>query len=75
LDNSKISANFWLFFNCLILFDFFSIHNFGSVQKEFQLTNIYPNIEVIVTTQPIFRTCVRNMPKTAGIQIPFRAAC
>jgi hypothetical protein len=47
---SKISANFWLLLNAMNLFNFALIPNFGGVRKRFQLINIYPNHEVIITT-------------------------
>jgi len=54
---------------------FFLITNFGRVQKGFQLINIYPNNEVIITTSSIFCISFRNMPNTGRIQILFRATC
>jgi len=50
IDISKISANFWPFLNAVNLFNFALIPNFGGVRKRFQLINIYPNHEVIITT-------------------------
>ena len=50
IDISKISANFWPFLNPMNLFNIALTPNFGRVRKRFQLINIYPNHEVIITT-------------------------